>query len=774
MEAVTRQVWWNVPPWLAVALYFGTVAALGIAARRGWPHLRAILRGRPAAPRGRPGAAEIGRRLAVEVLGHRTLLRDRYAGVMHLLLMYGFLGLFLATLLVFVHDTLRSFLFGVTYLVFKVLANLAGLAFLAGLVMALARRRAARTPRLERQPEVEAVLWLLVVVTVTGFLVQGARIAATQRPFDAAGFVGYLLALGWWSAGLPPAAAARLHRWLWGLHAAAVMASFASLTASGLRHIGFGTANLLLRSAVPAGVPRSVFPPAQPTAEASAGTAPVWEPTAEGPAGTASAPAGAAAVPGRTASTGAAALSGRTVAGPEVVDPAATDPAASAGTAPASDAGPGRVAPRWALAPAAATEGPPGDIGRAPAAEVARPGAVRAPELSWKQLLDAAACVRCGRCHEACPATAAGKPLSPRRVVQQVLAQMLAGDASGRTLLDRITPDEIWACTTCQACLEACPFGIEVADKLVDLRRALVEEGEAPAAAVPVLEGMASRGSAWRQPPAERPAWARDLDVRVARTGDSAEVLYWVGCAGAADPLAQQVSRAVARCLAAAGVDFMVLGSAERCTGDPARRLGDDGLFRELAAQTLAALREVRFERLVTHCAHCFNVFRKDYRELGAALPVVHHSQYLAELLRAGRLRPARLGAGRVTLHDPCYLGRQNGEVAAPRAVLDALPGVERREMPRSGVQSFCCGAGGGGAWVEVRQGSRIATLRMAEAAATGAEVIATACPFCKIMLDGESGPVGSGPRPKVLDIAELLAASLEAPAPASRRAGSG
>ncbi len=656
---VTRQVWWNVPAWMTVALYVGVAVALGIAAAIGWRHLRAVLKGRAAEPRRPLGAGETARRLLVEVLGHRTLLRDRYAGVMHLLLMYGFLGLFVATVLVFLHDKVHPFLVGTTYLVFKVLANLAGLAFLAGLAMAIARRTVRRTPRLERQRELEAALWLLAFITVTGFLVQGARMAATRHAFDAAGFVGHAFALAWRGAGLSADAAETLHQWLWGIHAAAVMVFFASLTVSGLRHISFGTANLLLRGAVPAGVPRS---PPQP--------------------------------------------------------------------------------------------------------------AVTASDLSWKQLLDASACVRCGRCHEACPATAAGKPLSPRRVVQQVLAQMLAGDTSEQTLLTRITPDEIWACTTCQACLEACPFDIEVADKIVDLRRALVEQGDAPAAALPVLEGMADRGSAWGQTPALRPAWARDLAVRVARPGDRAEILYWVGCAGAADPLAQQVSRAVVRCLKAAGVDFMVLGAAERCTGDPARRLGDEGLFRELAAQTIATLRAVRFERLVTHCAHCFNVFLKDYRDLGADLPVVHHSQYLAELLRAGRLRPARDGLGRVTLHDPCYLGRQNGEVAAPRAVLDALPGAERREMPRSGTSSFCCGAGGGGNWVEVRQGRRIATLRMAEAAATGAEVIATACPFCKIMLDGESGAGDAGSKPKVLDIAELLAASLDGPAPAGERAG--
>ena len=255
--------------------------------------------------------------------------------------------------------------------------------------------------------------------------------------------------------------------------------------------------------------------------------------------------------------------------------------------------------------------------------------------------------------------------------------------------------------------------------------------------------------------------------MRVLRPGETTDVLYWVGCAGAFDPHGQRIARATARLLQAAGVEFAILGAAETCTGDPARRMGEEAAFREAAGRVAGTLGGVRFRRLLTHCAHCFNVFRNELAPAtgGAARPAVHHAQLLAELVEAGRLAPRAAAAEPVTLHDPCYLARHNGETAAPRAVL-AAAGAGPVEMPRSGERTFCCGAGGGGAWVEVRQGSRIAALRMAEARETGARVVATACPFCALMLGGETQPGDIAVR----DVAELLWESQPAarrPAPA-------
>ena len=282
-----------------------------------------------------------------------------------------------------------------------------------------------------------------------------------------------------------------------------------------------------------------------------------------------------------------------------------------------------------------------------------------------------------------------------------------------------------------------------------------VEAGAIDATAARALEATVERGNPFGGVPADRAAWAADLDVRVLRPGETTDVLYWVGCAGAFDPHGQRIARATARLLQAAGVDFAILGAAETCTGDPARRMGEEAAFREAASRVAATLDGVRFRRLLTHCAHCFNVFRNELTQAAGAgrrPPAVHHAQLLAELVEAGRLTARAEAAEPVTLHDPCYLARHNGETRAARAVL-AAAGAGPVEMPRSGERTFCCGAGGGGAWIEVRQGSRIAALRMAEARDTGARVVATACPFCALMLGGETQPGDIAVR----DVAELL-----------------
>ncbi len=636
MGDVTRAVWWNVPQWLATLLYLGTAAGLLVTALALVRHARVVLRGRPIgpAPGFRLGPA-MGRVLA-DVLSHRRLLEDRAAGWAHALLFYGFLGLFIGTCLVFVHDRVVSFLVGPVYLVFSFLLEWAGLAFLTGVGWIAWRRLAGRTPRLERSGIALGILALLGAIGVTGFLLEAARIAATDPPFEAWSFVGWTLSRALRAAGV---AAIPLHRALWGVHAALCWLFFGLIGATVLRHMVAAPVQLALRQL-------------------------------------------------RT---------------------------------------PGQLAP-----------------------SLAEPAPLEPRRLTWAQLLDAATCVRCGRCTAVCPATAAGKPLDPRRVVQATLQAM----REGRPLEALVSPEEAWSCTTCAACVRACPFEIEVLDKLVDLRRTLVEAGAVDPATARALEATVERGNPFGGVPADRRAWAADLRVRELRPGETTDVLYWVGCAGAFDPHGRRIARATAQLLQAAGVEFAILGSAETCTGDPARRIGDEAAFREAAGRVAGTLGGVRFERLLTHCAHCFNVFRNELAPAtdGTAVPAVHHTQLLAELVRAGRLAPRAVTAEPVTLHDPCYLARHNGETAAPRAALATAAGGPV-EMPRSGERTFCCGAGGGGAWVEVRQGSRIAALRMAEARETGARVVATACPFCALMLGGETQPGDI----VVRDVAELL-----------------
>jgi Fe-S oxidoreductase len=340
-------------------------------------------------------------------------------------------------------------------------------------------------------------------------------------------------------------------------------------------------------------------------------------------------------------------------------------------------------------------------------------------------------------------------------LVVQHLRERLAGD--GEDLLgDAVTADELWSCTTCGACEEACPVAINHIDRIVDLRRVLVERGQIARAAGRALESMRGKGNAWDQAPAERARWAERLGVRVLREGEACETIYWVGCAAAFDEQARRVAEAVATLLQKAGVDFGILGPREGCSGDLARRVGEEGLFAELARRNVELLRSHGARRVVTHCPHCLNTFAREYALDG--IEVVHHSALLAELLAEGRLVPTRATARRVTLHDPCYLGRYNGIYEAPRAALAALPGAVVAEMPRSGPRSFCCGGGGGQLLIDVRVGERIPTLRFAEAAALGVDVIATACPFCKIMLAPVPAEQGAEGRIAIRDVAELLA----------------
>jgi Fe-S oxidoreductase len=338
---------------------------------------------------------------------------------------------------------------------------------------------------------------------------------------------------------------------------------------------------------------------------------------------------------------------------------------------------------------------------------------------------------------------------------------------------------------TCGACVEACPVLIEHVDKIVGLRRNLVlEESRFPAELTGAFRAMEGQGNPWGQPAATRTDWTAGLPFEVPTVADLAaageldglEVLYWVGCAAAFDERNRRVARAFATCLSAAGIRFAILGQEESCTGDPARRMGNDYVFQVLAAGNVQTLNRYGMgERtIVTACPHCFNTIANEYGQLGGSFSVVHHSVYLQRLLADGRLRVADEGAaGSVTFHDSCYMARYNGVIAAPRDVLGAVPGVELREMEKSGKNTFCCGAGGGRMWMEETRGTRINAERTRQALETGASTVATSCPFCMTMMkdglaDAAAGAAGSV---SARDIAEILADSLAPTQPTGRRA---
>lgn len=407
-------------------------------------------------------------------------------------------------------------------------------------------------------------------------------------------------------------------------------------------------------------------------------------------------------------------------------------------------------------------------------------GVEKPADFRWNQLLSFDACVQCGKCEAACPAFAAGQPLNPKKLIQDLVVGLAAGTdakfagspypgipvgehagAPHQPILNGlIEPETLWSCTTCRACVEECPMLIEHVDVIVDLRRNLtLTTGDLPGTAAEALANLRETSSAGGNDIATRFNWAVDLDVKVIEPTTEVDVLLVAG-EGAFDMRYQRSLRALVKSLKAAQVDFAVLGPRELDTGDTARRLGDEATFQMLAQRNIALLASLRFRRIVTADPHVFNSLRNDYPALGGHFQVLHHTTFLADLANAGQLKLTQMLEQRpVTYHDPCYLGRYNGEVDAPRALLKSI-GIDVLEMERSGLRGRCCGGGGGAPLTDIAGKQRIPDIRMTDARATGAQIVAVACPQCTAMLEGVVGE-----RPEVLDVAELVAASLAVPA---------
>ena len=397
-------------------------------------------------------------------------------------------------------------------------------------------------------------------------------------------------------------------------------------------------------------------------------------------------------------------------------------------------------------------------------------GAARIEHLDQTHIFDAFACIMCNRCQDACPAYVTGKELSPsaleinkRYEIRGHMRALAAGEPSPAPLLDfAISPSAVWACTACGACVEICPVGNEPMFDILDIRRDLVlTQGDFPAELQGAFRGMENAGNPWGMGES-RMAWAEGLDVPTVEDAPDFEILYWVGCAGSFEPRAQAVARALVKVLQAAGVRFAVLGEAEMCTGDTARRAGNEYLFYEMAQANIETLDAANPPRILVTCPHCLHTLGKEYPQFGGVYDVVHHTEYLQELMASGRLRVHAAQQMNVTFHDPCYLGRHNGVYDAPRYALGAA-GVAVTEMDRARNDSFCCGAGGAQFWKEEEHGAaRVNLERYAEAAATGAPTLATGCPFClRMFADAQQDDSASAGGPEVRDVAEIIAAQL-------------
>jgi Fe-S oxidoreductase len=393
-------------------------------------------------------------------------------------------------------------------------------------------------------------------------------------------------------------------------------------------------------------------------------------------------------------------------------------------------------------------------------------GASRLEHLSWTGVVDAYACIMCNRCQDACPAYATGKVLSPaaleinkRYFLNQEGGRLAAGEASSQSLLEfAITAEAVWACTACGACIDVCPVGVEPMRDILEIRRHLVlTESAFPEQLQAAFRGMERSSNPWSIGPEKRLEWAAGLEVPTVASTKDFEILWWVGCAPATDARAQKTARAFAAVLKAAGVRYAVLGSEERCTGDSARRAGNEYLFHELATANVETLNRVAPKRIVTTCPHCLHTLKNEYPAFGGRFEVIHHTELLQELMAQGRLKlqgavPQEL----LTFHDPCYLGRQNGVVEAPRQAL-GMAGATVTEMADHGSRSLCCGAGGGQMWKEEERGDlRVNQLRLRQARATGAKVVAVACPFCLVML-GDAAREQADPL-DVRDVVEIVA----------------
>jgi len=598
----------------------------------------------------------------VNVLAQRKVMKKKYPGLMHLLIYLGFIVLFIGTLLVFLDYDIwttffhQQFLVGNFYLVYEASLDAFGLVAIAGLLFAIFRRSVTKPSNLPNSRGDVFIFSILLVILITGYIMEGIRLAVDNPPWGSWSFVGYRVALflqasfGKEVVNVYPA--------LWWFHAILAFTAFATIPYTKLFHLITSPLNALFADPRPIGQLSTPFDLRQ------------------------------------------------------------------------------------------LLESGNFDV---------KIGAAAINDFSWREKLSFDSCTSCGRCSNACPATAAGTPLSPMHVILKLRNTMLAEPDSPVTG-SVIGQEELWACTTCRACVHECPVLINHIDAIVDMRRHLIGEGKLDRAKRDLLNNLNNSGNPYGLSASDRLNWAKDLDIKTVQEQPEFDILYWVGCSGSYDPRNQSVSRAMIKILHAANVRFSVLGNEEKCNCEVARRLGEEGRFQQSALELIQLFERYKVKKILTQCPHCFNTFKNEYPQFGASFQTVHHTQFISDLIQSGWLKLGKGAEQIVTFHDPCYLGRYNSVYDPPRSLLSSLGPVTIREMHRHREDSFCCGAGGANFWYKVEQKKRINQIRFEEARETKSNILATACPFCTSMFEDASVSLGSTDAPKVRDIAELIA----------------
>jgi len=674
----TREILGNIPTLARWIFAFLGVVAIACFCWGVWRRVR-IWRLRPWKEQ-RIAWRKGGGRLVREIFLQHRLRGRRLASGAHLLLFSGFVVLLIGTILIAIEHLLADLLgrppaypvfhYGLYYVLYEAVLDTFGIALIVGCCIFL-YRRCRRPASLDHNGADLVILFCLLFLGVSGYLVEGLRILQAETVQPQCSFVGLAVARLLEAGGIHHEQSITLHRWSWWLHAIPALALVAAFPYTRLMHAVAGSLNL------------------------------VTEPEALGH-----------------------------------MEPISIE-------------------------------------------EVEETGVVGVGQLidfSRERLLHFDACVACGRCEEACPAHEAGKSLSPKKVVQDlrrhldaqsfdVLAALAAGgegELHGNLHGEVISAETLWACTTCSACADVCPLRVNPLGMITDLRRHLVGEGSLRGTPAAALQKAQRSGNPWGLPQQDRFAWAAGLEVPTPETAPDFEYLYWVGCAASYDRRVQRVARSLIWLLKKAHVRFAVLGPEERCTGESARRMGDEFVFQELAAGNIETLSRHGVRKIVTHCPHCLNSLRQDYPQFGGQYEVIHHTQLLAELTDTGKLpQPTGPTAAQVTYHDPCYLARVGNVTEPPRQLVQIALGPQKeiKEMPRNARETACCGAGGGRMWFDDPVDERVGRSRVDEAIATGAETVAVSCPFCLIML--QDGVADKAPEKEVRDVAEILATAL-------------